>query len=183
MLHEGAADRLEADVELEAEATAQTHCHPRLSCARETSASMSMLDEHGLAGLVCSHGQPLRGGFLAMDRPERFYYYDHLLADVLERSSINIFYLDTGCTYGRHWEHTFPEEAPRPTHIRVPLWHAQAHGPDCFTVNSGMYLPGECLMPAKQMAARSSSSSGSSSSGSSSGSSSSMCQEGWRLER
>ena len=42
-------------------------CHPRLTCARETSVLHSGIsDECGLAGAVCSHGLPMLGCMLAM---------------------------------------------------------------------------------------------------------------------
>jgi hypothetical protein len=132
----------DTDLQLELDTTMQTHCHPRLSCAREHSSGLSILDEHGLTGLVCSHGQPLTGGFLAMPSHERFDYYDQLLADVLAEQDMYLFYLDIGCTYMKHWPKIFGTEAPRPTHIKVPWWHGKTHGVDCFTVNSGLYLHG-----------------------------------------
>jgi hypothetical protein len=119
-------------------------CHPRLSCARESSLYSGISDDCGLAGGVCSHGQPLLGTFMTMPAPERFVYYDLALQELLLSARVDIMYLDTGCSYSRHRQLYLPA-APGPCHIRVPWWHARGHGVRCCLSNSGLYLPGELL--------------------------------------
>lgn len=126
------------DVDLELDG----QCHPHLSCARETSLVSGISDECGLVGGVCSHGQPLVGGFAAMPAPERLLYYDLILKHKLLEAGVDIMFLDTGCTYARHWQLHMPEDAPKPVHIRVPWWHARGHGSSCYLRNSGLYLSG-----------------------------------------
>jgi len=138
----GASSGDVADLQLELEETMKTHCHPHLSCAKEQSSKVGMCDECGLTGFVCTHGQPLLGMFLAMPRAENFSYYDNLLANLLEQVEVKTFYLDTGCTYVKHWPKVFESTAPRPEAFKVPWWHAQSHGRDCYVANSGMYHQG-----------------------------------------
>jgi hypothetical protein len=135
----GAADV--DDEELELEAHAASSCHPRLQCARERSQGSSINDECGIAGVVCSHGLPLHGGMLEMPAPERFLYYDLLMVQVLQQADVDIMFLDTGCTYARHWQ-LYLAEGPAPGAIKVPWWHARGHGPSCYVKNSGLYLQG-----------------------------------------
>lgn len=118
-------------------------CHPRLSCARESSLFSGVSDVCGLAGGVCSHGQPLLGAFMAMPAPERFVYYDLALQELLQSARVNVMYLDTGCSYSRHTRANLL--APAPLHIRTPWWHARGHGVRCCLSYSGLYLPGEFL--------------------------------------
>lgn len=132
------------DVDLELEG----RCHPKLSCARETSSQSGVSDECGLVGAVCSHGQPLLGMFIAMPAPERFLYYDVLMEQLLSDVAVSIMYLDTGCTYSKHVSLYGDADAPRPEFIKVPWWHAIGHRSQCFLVNSGLYLPGEWLSTA-----------------------------------
>lgn len=117
-------------------------CHPRLTCAREASVGSAVSHVCGIAGCVCSHGQPLHGGMLAMPAPERFAYYDNMMSTILKQADVDIMYLDTGCTYMRHWQLYMPQDSPAPRHIRVPWWHARGHGRSCCWRNSGLYLPG-----------------------------------------
>jgi hypothetical protein len=86
------------DIALELEAQVAHDCHPRLSCARETSLSSSSSDECGVAGGVCSHGMPLLGGMLAMPAPERFLYYDLLVSSLQQQVDLK------GVVPG-HWLH------------------------------------------------------------------------------
>lgn len=129
------------DVTLELDAHIEHQCHPRLSCARETSVNNSISDECGIAGVVCTHGQPLLGCMLAMPAPERFLYFDLLVSDLLRSVDLQVLFLDTGCTYAAHWRLHMSEQPP--THIKVPWWHGRGHGSECFLRNSGFYLPGE----------------------------------------
>jgi hypothetical protein len=131
------------DTALELEAHVEHQCHPRLSCARETSLCSSISDECGVAGGVCSHGMPLLGCMLAMPAPERFLYYDLLVSFLQQRVDLKVLYLDTGCTYAAHWR-IHMSGVPRPLHIKLPWWHARGHGPDCYLQNSGFYMPGKC---------------------------------------
>lgn len=133
------------DIALELEAQVEHDCHPRLSCARETSLSSSISDECGVAGAVCSHGVPLLGCMMAMPAPERFLYYDLLASSLLQRADLKVLYLDTACTYAAHWR-IHMSDVPPPLNIKVPWWHARGHGPDCYLQNSGFYLTGECWM-------------------------------------
>ena len=119
-------------------------CHPRLSCARESSLCSSISDECGVAGGVCSHGVPLLGASLAMPAPERFLYYDLLVSNLQVACSLALMYLDTACSYAKHWRRHMPG-LPAPQHIRVPWWHAQGHGATCAVQNSGLYLSGELV--------------------------------------
>ena len=140
--HSHAADEADTiaadDLDLELDGK----CHPKLSCARESSLQSSISDVCGLVGAVCSHGQPLLGMFIAMPAPERFLYYDLLLDRLLTETEVSIMYLDTGCTYSKHLNLYGGDGDPRPKYIKVPWWHAIGHRSDCFLVNSGMYLPG-----------------------------------------
>lgn len=131
------------DEELELEAQVEHNCHPHLSCARETSVSSSISDEHGLVGAVCAHGQPLLGLMAAMPAPERLLYYDLLTSHLQELVDLGVMYLDTGCTFSAHWRLHMPG-APRFV-IKVPWWHARGHGEECYLKNSGFYQPGEAL--------------------------------------
>jgi hypothetical protein len=124
------------DLELEGQ------CHPRLSCARETSLTSGISDECGLAGCTCSHGVPILGGFLAMPAPERFLYYDLINDHLLPLLDIDVMYLDTGCVYKVHFAASNAPDAPAPKHIRVPWWHCRGHGAHCAPFNSGLYLTG-----------------------------------------
>jgi hypothetical protein len=132
------------DEQLELEAHAASNCHPRLQCAREKSQCSSISDECGIAGIVCSHGLPLQGGMLAMPAPERFLYYDLLMLQLLQQVDVGIMFLDTGCTYARHWQ-LYLAGGPAPDIIKLPWWHARGHGSSCYVKNSGLYLPGELL--------------------------------------
>jgi hypothetical protein len=124
------------------DAAAGAVCHPNLSCARVTSTLSGISDECGLTGGVCSHGIPLEGMLLAMPAPERFVYYDELLKDVLAELQVDQVFIDVGCVFGPHWQKLTPPEDPSPRFIKVPWWHAQGHGPDCYLANSGLYHPG-----------------------------------------
>lgn len=146
---DAAADAAAADDEaLELDAHIEHQCHPRLSCARETSVNNSISDECGIAGVVCTHGQPLLGCMLAMPAPERFLYFDLLVSYLLHLVELQVLFLDTGCTYTAHWRLHMPE--PPPAHIKVPWWHGRGHGSDCFLRNSGFYLPGESMAGSPQ---------------------------------
>ena len=137
-----AADAAAADdLALELDAHIEHQCHPRLSCARETSVNNSISDECGIAGIVCTHGQPLLGCMLAMSAPERFLFFDLLVSYLLHEVDLQVLFLDTGCTYAAHWRLHMSEQPP--THIKVPWWHGRGHGSECFLRNSGFYLPGE----------------------------------------
>ena len=116
-------------------------CYPQLTCARETALPSSISDECGIAGTVCSHGQPLLGGFMAMPAAESLHYYDLVVDEIQQRVRVDIMFLDTGCTYSKHRQRHLPAQ-PAPTHIRVPWWHARGHGPNCYLLHSGLYLPG-----------------------------------------
>lgn len=138
-----AADEAAADdAELELDAHVERQCHPRLSCARETSVNNSISDECGIAGIVCTHGQPLLGCMLAMTAPERFLFFDLLVSYLLGLVELQVLFLDTGCTFAAHWRLHMSEHQP-PTHTKVPWWHGRGHGSECFLRNSGFYLPGE----------------------------------------
>lgn len=130
------------DADLEAEAMARDNCHPQLSCARDTSQCSSISDVCGLAAGVCAHGQPLKKCVLAMPAPERFTYYDVLLAHVLVGADVRLMYIDTGCSYKAHWRVHMPD-GTGPFVVRIPWWHARGHGLLCFLKNSGLYHPGE----------------------------------------
>lgn len=130
------------DADLELETGMPDECHPRLSCARDTSQCSSISDVCGIAAGVCAHGQPIAGCALAMPAPERFLYYDLLLAHLLKTAEVKLMYIDTGCSYGAHWRLHMPGEAA-PDVIKIPWWHARGHGPSCFLKNSGFYIPGE----------------------------------------
>lgn len=134
---EGSGD----DAELELDAVVEDSCHPRLTCARETSLCSSISDVCGVAAGVCSHGQPLLGAALALPAPERFLYYDLILSHLLRSAEVRLMYLDTGCSYAAHWRLYMPQGAA-PAQIKVPWWHAQGHGAACYVKNSGLYLPG-----------------------------------------
>jgi hypothetical protein len=137
-----ASGNLPDDAEVELASSEQHQCHPHLTCARETSLFSGISDECGLAGAVCSHGQPLRGSMLAMPAPERFLYYDLLLSFLLTCADVKLLYLDTGCSFGAHVRAHLPDAAACTT-IKVPWWHARGHGLSCFVKNSGFFLPGE----------------------------------------
>ena len=139
---EADGDERADDIALELEAHIEHHCHPRLSCARGTSLSSSISDECGVAGAVCSHGVPLLGCMLAMPAPERFLYYDLLVAFLLQLVDLNVLYLDTGCTYAAHWR-IYMSGVQDPLQIKLPWWHARGHGAECYLQNSGFYMPGE----------------------------------------
>lgn len=142
----GAAGEVAADdVELELQVEETLHCHPRLHCDREFSQRSSILDECGMVGGVCSHGQPLAGWFMAMPAPERSLFYDALVSKGCTAAVLDILYLDIGCSYKRHWE-LYMGHAAGPTHVKVPWWHAKTHGESCYLQNSGMYHPGGLLM-------------------------------------
>jgi hypothetical protein len=86
----------DTDADLEAEAHATQHCHPRLSCAREASRSSGISHVHGLVAFTCTHGQPLRGCTIAMCSPERMLFYDLPLSLLLKFYAIGVMYLDHG---------------------------------------------------------------------------------------
>lgn len=73
-----------------------------------------------------------------MPAPERFLYYDLLLAHVLASSDVQLVYIDTGCTYAAHWRLHIPGVAG-PVLIKVPWWHARGHGSKCYLKNSGLW--------------------------------------------
>lgn len=129
------------DAELELEAVVEDSCHPRLTCARETSLCGSISDVCGVAAGVCSHGLPLLGAAMAMPAHERFLYYDLLLSHLLSTADVRLMYLDTGCSYAAHWRLYMPK-GTAPAEIKVPWWHAQGHGAACYVKNSGLYLSG-----------------------------------------
>jgi hypothetical protein len=80
---------------------------------------------------------------MAMPAPEKFGYYDMLLTYLLEQVELEVFYLDTGCSYDAHWKlHMAPEHEP-PNNVKTPWWHGRGHGPGCFVLNSAFFLPGE----------------------------------------
>lgn len=134
------------DADLELDAVVQDSCDAHLTCARQTSQCSSISDVCGVAAVVCPHGQPFKGCALAMPAPERFLYYDLLLAHLLASSEVQLVYLDTGCSYAAHWRLHIPGVAG-PVLIRVPWWHARGHGAKCYLKNSGLYLPGEAQAP------------------------------------
>jgi hypothetical protein len=138
----GLASSSADDADLEAEAMARDNCHPHLTCARDTSQCSSISDVCGLAAGVCAHGQPLKKCVLAMPAPERFTYYDVLLAHLLMGADVRLMYIDTGCSYKAHWRVHMPD-GTGPFVIRIPWWHARGHGLLCFLKNSGLYHPGE----------------------------------------
>ena len=129
----------DASAELQA---VEDSCHPRITCARETSLCSSISDVCGVAAGVCSHGQPLLGCALAMPAPERFVYYDLILSHLLSSADVQLMYLDTACSYAPHWRDHMPEGVG-PTAVKVGWWHARGHGPACFLKNSGLYCLGE----------------------------------------
>jgi hypothetical protein len=133
------------DADFELQAVVEDSCHPRITCARETSLCSSISDVCGIAAGVCSHGVPLLGCALAMPAPERFLYYDLFLSHLLRSVHLQLMYLDTACSYGPHWRHYMPQDAG-PSAIKVNWWHARGHGAGCFLKNSGLYLPGEALL-------------------------------------
>lgn len=116
-------------------------CHPRLTCARETSQCSSVSDVCGLVAGVCAHGQPLLKSALAMPAPERSLYYDLSLSHILKDADLRLMYLDTACRYAAHWGLHMPA-GTGPGLFKVPWWHARGHGSVCFLKNSGLYLPG-----------------------------------------
>jgi hypothetical protein len=130
------------DADLELESAMQDDCHPHLTCARDTSQCSSISDVCGVAAGVCAHGQPLAGCALAMPAPERFLYYDLIVAHLLTQADVQLMYIDTGCSYAAHWRLHMPADAA-PAVIKIPWWHARGHGASCFLKNSGLYLPGE----------------------------------------
>lgn len=130
------------DAELELQAVVGDSCHPRITCARETSLCSSISDVCGVAAGVCSHGQPLLGCAIAMPAPERFLYYDIMLSHMLSFADVQLMYLDTGCSYAPHWRDRMPAGVG-PSAIKIGWWHARGHGPACFLKNSGLYYPGE----------------------------------------
>lgn len=130
------------DADFELQAVVQDSCHPRITCARETSLCSSISDVCGIAAGVCSHGLPLLGCALAMPAPERFLFYDLILSHLLKVAHVQLMYLDTACSYGAHWRHHMPQDAG-PSLIKVGWWHARGHGAGCFLKNSGLYLSGE----------------------------------------
>jgi hypothetical protein len=130
------------DADLGLESATQDDCHPNLTCARDTSQCSSISDVCGVAAGVCAHGQPLAGCALAMPAPDRFLYYDLLLAHLLKDAHVRLMYIDTGCSYAAHWRLHMPADVA-PDVIKVPWWHARGHGASCFLKNSGLYLPGE----------------------------------------
>lgn len=130
-----------SDEELEAEAQVEHNCHPNLSCARESSVSSSISDEHGIVGAVCAHGQPLLELFLAMPAHERLLFYDYAASYLAAQVDLGVMYLDTGCIFEAHWNRHMP--GPPPFDIKLPWWHARGHGEDCYLKNSGFYKPGE----------------------------------------
>lgn len=131
-----------SDEELEAEAQVEHNCHPNLSCARESSVSSSISDEHGMVGAVCAHGQGLLGLMMAMPAPERLLYYDLAASYLATLVDLGVMYLDTGCIFKAHWERHMPGLPPFA--IWLPWWHARGHGEDCYLKNSGFYKPGRC---------------------------------------
>jgi hypothetical protein len=133
----------DSDEELEAEAQVEHNCHPNLSCARESSVSSSISDEHGIVGAVCAHGQPLLELYLAMPAHERLLFYDLAASFLAARVDLGVMYLDTGCIFEAHWNRHMP--GPPPFDIKLPWWHARGHGEDCYLKNSGFYKPGECV--------------------------------------
>ena len=117
-------------------------CHPRITCARETSLCSSISDVCGVAAGVCSHGQPLLGCAIAMPAPERFVFYDLLLSHLLSSADVQLMYLDTGCSYGPHWRNNMPAGVG-PSATKVGWWHARGHGAACLLKHSGLFHPGE----------------------------------------
>jgi hypothetical protein len=130
------------DDELVVEAQVEHNCHPNLSCARESSVSSSISDEHGIVGAVCAHGQPLLELFLAMPAHERLLFYDYAASYLAAQVDLGVMYLDTGCIFAAHWRLHMP--GPPPFDIKLPWWHARGHGEDCYLKNSGFYKPGKC---------------------------------------
>lgn len=135
------------DADFELQAVVEDSCHPRITCARETSLCSSISDVCGIAARVCSHGVPLLGCAVSMPAPERFLFYDLILSHLLKVVHVQLMYLDTACSYGSHWRHYMPQDAG-PSAIKVGWWHARGHGASCFMKNSGLYLPGEALYQA-----------------------------------
>ena len=138
--HSSAGD----DADYELQAVVDDSCHPRITCARETSLCSSISDVCGVAAGVCSHGLPLLGCAIAMPAPERFLYYDLTLSHLLRRVHLQLMYLDIGCSYRAQWLHYMPQDLGLET-IKIGWWHARGHGPGCFLKNSGLYLPGKAL--------------------------------------
>lgn len=104
-----------SDEELETEAQVEHNCHPNLSCARESSVSSSISDEHGIVGAVCAHGQGLLGLFMGMPAPERLLYYDLAASYLATLVDLGVMYLDTGCIFEAHWKRHMPGLPPLPS--------------------------------------------------------------------
>jgi hypothetical protein len=132
------------DADYELQAVVDDSCHPRITCARETSLCSSISDVCGVAAGVCSHGLPLLGCAIAMPAPERFLYYDLILSHLLRLVHLQLMYLDTGCSYRAHWLHHMPQDAGLDV-IKIGWWHARGHGPGCFLKNSGLAWCRSCM--------------------------------------
>lgn len=73
-------------------------CSSNLSCSRVSASARGAVDVAGLAGVVCAHGQPGRGCFVAMPAPEQHSFHIATLCYLMTmRPDVNHIYIDIGC--------------------------------------------------------------------------------------
>jgi hypothetical protein len=127
-------------------------CSADVYCARTSARETGAVDVHGVVGVVCTHGIPVRGGFCDMLTPEIFSYYLILLHCIIARAQrIRDVYVDFACKLRVTWQRYVtaqqagggmsPDVSSALAGVRLVVnWlHAAGHKMECQLQHSGRH--------------------------------------------
>jgi hypothetical protein len=122
-----------------------------IHCARPDSREVAGVDVAGCVGATCHHGQPIRGCFADMPKPECLAYYIITLLYLVTRCLLlGDVYVDFACRLSIPWQHYLHAHTwllQRWPHLRgvrllVNWMHGVSHQASCQLVNCGRYVVG-----------------------------------------
>jgi Kyakuja-Dileera-Zisupton transposase len=132
-------------------------CDTDIHCARQAATAVKGTDVHGIVGMACSHGVPVRQSYVNMLTPENFGMYLLIFSSILPRlRTVRDVYVDFGCKLRVTWARYLAQERARPGGEEGPLstqqsphlsrvrilvnWmHASSHKLSCQLTNSARY--------------------------------------------
>lgn len=153
--HSAAQERARAMAEADAAETSGQGgivpaCTSVLQASRQVSNARGEIQIAGLIGAVCSHGIPVRDGFIAMPTPENHYLHEKLLRQLLPLlPSLDVIYLDIACQFANRFKNLKASLQaqlaipPRGDGVQMllPWMHARDHNLACQLKFSAMYMP------------------------------------------
>jgi len=120
----------------------EASCGQHMSCAREKQGNgPEKLSDNCIVGAICSHGIPLRGGFINSTRPEHFGLYVWLIRmRILPFRAIWDLYIDFNCKFAAHFRN-LGLNISYADYIRflTPWMHGASHEMRCRLLYSGLF--------------------------------------------